>query len=229
MTAAQWGPLAAGLAALAAVLTTYVTLRVEQIRGVIARTPAAPVAIVPPVVVGIPTAQAIDAGAGAPSSGRPAPVWNQLADPLPDGTLPAGRYDECGEECAAMEIARQHGTSVAADALRAQLGGPGRGPLTTAADLVKILALNNVAAQVVDCPGDKVAALLQEQAGKGHNAICLGQWVAPGIEHWILVTRADATGAGANDPWAGRRRVWTWGAFQLVCSGQLVLITRPPD
>jgi hypothetical protein len=160
---------------------------------------------------------------------RAAPLWNQLADPLPDGTLPAQRWNECGEECAAMEISRQHGVPLSADALRMLLGGPGRVALTSAADLVRCLQLCNVPAiaEAVDAGG--VAATLQRITAAGGTAICLGRWVSPSIEHWILVTRADANGCGANDPWEGRRRVWGWTAFRDVYSGELVRATRTPD
>lgn len=173
-----------------------------------------------------PRASDLVGGAGGP---RPAPLWNQLADPLPDGTLPPQRWNECGEECCAMEISRQHGVPLSADALRALLGGPRRSALTSAQDLVRCLALCNVPAEAeVDSPID-VAERLQAITARGGVAICLGTWVAPGILHWILVTRADHAGCGANDPWMGRRRVWTWVEFRAAYAGELVRSTRQPD
>lgn len=174
-----------------------------------------------------PSRRSDPAGGAAPV--RPAPQWNQLADPLSDGTLPAGRFNECGEECAAMEISRQHGVPLSADALRFLLGGASRAPLTTAQDLVRCLALCNVPAAAEATSGEVVAGRLQEITAAGGTAICLGAWVSPGVQHWILVTRADAQGCGANDPWEGRRRVWSWTAFRDVYAGELVTSQRPPD
>jgi len=174
------------------------------------------------------SARATDA-AGAGVIVRQAPRWDQLADPLPDGSLPAQRWNECGEECAAMEISRQHGVPLSADALRALLGGPGRVALTTAQDLVRCLALCNVPARAEAVPAGDVAARLQDLTGAGGTAICLGTWVSPGVEHWILVTRADAGGCGANDPWEGRRRIWSWAAFRDLYGGELVSSQRAPD
>lgn len=167
--------------------------------------------------------------AGGAASARVAPRWDQLRDPLPDGSWPAQRWNECGEECCAMEISRQHGVPLSADALRALLGGPGRVALTTAQDLVRCLALCNVpaAAESVDAAG--VAGRLQAITSTGGTAICLGAWVSPGVQHWILVTRADSQGCGANDPWEGRRRVWSWTAFRDVYAGEFVRSQRAPD
>lgn len=170
----------------------------------------------------------VQAAAGAGAAPR-YPRWNQLADPLPDGTLPAGRYDECGEECCSMLIYAQHGVPTPADYLRYELGGPGRPPLTTAADLVRILGLCNVPSSAELVGADQVAGRLQRVTAAPGAAIALGTWIAPGILHWILVTRADTAGCGANDPWGGRRRIWTWEEFRRAYAGELVVVTRQPD
>lgn len=167
--------------------------------------------------------------AGAGAVVRHAPLWNQLADPLPDGTLPAQRFNECGEECCAMEISRQHGVPLSADALRFLLGGPGRGALTTAQDLVRALALCNVPATARDVAIAGVAGEIQSICSAGGSVMALGNWVDPAVLHWILVTRADGQGCSANDPWGGRRRSWGWAAFQAVYAGELVRSMRAPD
>lgn len=173
-------------------------------------------------------ARATDQNGGG-ATARPYPVWNQLDDPLPTGTLPSLGYEECGEECCAMVIAAQHGVEVEADALRAQLGGPGGQALTSAGDLVKILGRNNVAAVAISPAVDDLAAVVQAAIGDGRAAVVLGHWLAPGVLHWVLVTRADAAGCGYNDPWGGRRVVRDWADFRALYAGSVVEVTRRPD
>jgi len=177
------------------------------------------------VIASTTRATAAKAGGG----GGTYPTWNQLDDPGVGGVLPAGRYDECGEECCSIVIFGQHGVQTSADVLRTLIGGPARSPLTTAPDLVRILALNNVPAsrELIDAAGTPAA--LQRITAAGGVAICLGTWVAAGVLHWILVTRADENGCGADDPWMGRRRVWNWENFRRAYAGDLVVITRHPD
>lgn len=172
--------------------------------------------------------RATDAGGGATPT-RAAPLWNQLNDPLSQGGLPLQRYNECGEECCAEVIWAQHGVEISADALRSQLRGPAGSALTTATDLVRILARNNVQATAVDDAADVVAAALQLATSEGRMAIALGRWVSPTILHWVLVTRADAAGCGYNDPWGGLRHAVDWTAFRARYAGTLVLIQRTPD
>jgi len=170
-------------------------------------------------------AQAAAAGGG----GRQPPLWNQLADPLPTGALPVWRYEECGEECVAEILYAQHGVEVLADALRAQLGGPGRRGLTTGADLVRLLNRNNVPATFLTPPAGAVAAQVQACTMAGGVVIALGRWISPTVLHWILVTRADNAGCGANDPWGGVRRSWDWADFEAHFGGDLVAVRRKPD
>lgn len=166
---------------------------------------------------------------GSASAGRQAPLWNQLNDPLPTGALPAQRYNECGEECVAMVIYAQHGVSVEADYLRWQLGGPSRSGLTDGADLVTLLARNNVPAQLVTLASAAMALRLQAITESGKSAIVLGDFDAPGILHWILVTRADSRGCGFNDPWGGVRKAATWADLVPHFDGQLVEVVRVGD
>lgn len=157
------------------------------------------------------------------------PTWSQLADPGVGGVLHTGRYEECGEECVSIVLQGQHGVATSADVLRVQLGGAARSPLTTATDLVRLLSLNNVPAVVQQPDAAHLAGDLQQICGAGGVAIALGTWLAPGVLHWILVTRADQNGCGADDPWGGRRRTWTWDALRPLYAGDLVVITRHPD
>jgi hypothetical protein len=167
-------------------------------------------------------------GAGA-VSGRVTPLWNQLNDPGSTGMLPGQRFNDCGEECCAEVIYRCHGVEVQADALRAQLVGFTASGVTDGQALVKLLGRNNVAAAAESVPAAAVATRLQAILAGGGQAIVLGNFVAPTVLHWVLVTRADQKGLGANDPWGGVRRVWTWQEFMVPYAGELVAVTQAPD
>jgi hypothetical protein len=166
---------------------------------------------------------------GAGAVARAAPLWNQLNDPLSTGVLPAQRFQECGEECVAEVIYQQHGVEVSADALRAQLRGPQGQAITSGQDLVKLLARNNVGADLRTWPAAEAPVHIRESAAAGRAVIVLGRWISPTVLHWVLVTTADATGIGYNDPWGGLRQTATWAAFGDRYGGQLVTITRTPD
>lgn len=172
-------------------------------------------------------------GAVPPAAPSPSPLayplWNQLQDPLPDGSLPTGRYNECGEECVSMVLWRQHGVEVAADALRAQLGGPKRTPLTTGADLVKLLNHNHVAASSLNCEAVEAPNQIVAANAEGRGVIALGQWLQPTILHWILVIQSDRLGCTYHDPWGGVQRYKTWVEFRPMFAGELVLVLRRPD
>jgi hypothetical protein len=216
-----WGPVVAALATFAVAVLAYLT---AQVRAHAAAIAAQQIAL---VARGLAAPHKPDAGAGATQ--RPAPLWNQLADPLPTGALPQYGYEECGEECVAEVIYAQHGVAVEADWLRYQLGGPARRGLTTAADLQRLLALANVAALVAEPPAAALPAELQRICGAGRMAIVLGAWITPGVLHWVLVTRADAQGVGYNDPWGGVRRTAAYRDLGARYAGALVEITRAPD
>jgi hypothetical protein len=166
---------------------------------------------------------------GAGGLVRAYPVWDQLRDPLPTGTLPGGRYDECGEECCSMVIQQQHGVEVSADALRAQLGGARRGPLTDGPDLVRILGRANVGAELHPWPPADAPGHVRASVAAGRGVIALGHWISPTVLHWVLITTADNNHAGYNDPWGGVRASMTWAQFGERYAGEMVTITRTAD
>ena len=216
MTPDQQAQLITAAVALAVAMLAYLSAVLRGQAGAIAQS--------------VHTATRLVSAQAAGGGGRPAyPVWNQLADPGLGEGLPTGRYEECGEECCSMVIMEQHGVPTSADHLRVLLGGPARGPLTNADDLKRLLGQCNVPAAVELVDADGVDAALARITQAGGSAIALGRWVAPGVLHWILVTRADQSGCGANDPWMGRRRTWTWAAFHAAYAGELVVVTRQPD
>lgn len=166
------------------------------------------------------------AGGGSPAQ---LPAYDQLADPNPDGTMPTGRANECGEECAAMVVAWVHGVPMEADYLRYLLGGARRQPLTTGADLVRILALCNVRSSVGSPATGDLAAQVQKINKAGGLAIMLGAWLDPGILHWIVATASSINGCTVTDPWGGRRYNLAWSKAESLYGGTLVEVLSRPD
>lgn len=226
MSQTDWQLIAGALAAVIAAFGAYIVavlnahtkaLQAQQAQLAAPPRPPAPRA---------PRATDLEAGAGP---ARGAPLWNQLNDPLPTGALPSWRYEECGEECCAEVIYAQHGVEVSADALRAQLGGPGRRGLTTGADLSRILLRANVSSAVMEAAADNAPQQIQAATAERRMVIALGHWLDPAVLHWILITRADAAGCSYNDPWGGRRLSVDWHTFGQRYAGDLVVVLRAPD
>jgi hypothetical protein len=157
------------------------------------------------------------------------PLWDQLSDPLPDGTLSAQRADECGEEACAMVIWWVHGVEVSADALRYELRGAIGSALTNAAALVQLLTRNNVMAVQQTPQTGEVEKYLLNVVNAHRLAICLGNWVSPAVPHWVVVTTASANGVTVNDPWGGRRYNIAWPDFKRLYLGSLVDVHSLPD
>lgn len=157
------------------------------------------------------------------------PSYDQLHDPLPDGSLPAGRFNECGEECCADIIRWVHGVEVSADALRSLLWGPRGHEITDAVDLAAILAHANVASEVGTQDAVAVKKYLLDVVPRSHPVIVLGNWVSPGVPHWVVVYNCSANGVTVNDPWGGRRYNLSWEAFARLYLNSNVTVQRLPD
>ena len=156
-------------------------------------------------------------------------IYDQLNDPNPDGSLPTGRANECGEECCAMVIQWAHHVPVEADYLRFLLGGARRQPLTTGPDLVRILALCNVKARVGSPATGELPAEVQRIVKGGGLAVLLGGWVDPSIAHWVVVTAASINGCTVADPWGGRSYNIAWSKAQGLYGGTIVEVLQRPD
>src|SRR6185312_1801556 len=135
------------------------------------------------------------------------PAWNQQLVALSDGSLAAGRYNECGETCVAAIVAAVWGVPVSPDQIRAGDGGPGRGPLTTADDLVRMLATCNVAASSRQVSAASAWPTIEGSTQDGRPVIILGEWPTPGgALHWLNATSTgDPNRVYYNNPWNGAR------------------------
>jgi hypothetical protein len=171
----------------------------------------------------------LPASGGAGKRNVTLPAYDQLHDPLPDGSLPPLRANECGEECVAEIVYWVHGVEVAADAIRVQARGLAGGALTTAADLVSMLAASNVAARAgIQDVGSIQKFLLDVVAGK-RLVIVLGNWVSAGVPHWVIVYNASSNGVTISDPWGGRRYNIAWPTFTKLYLASTVEIISTPD
>jgi hypothetical protein len=157
------------------------------------------------------------------------PAWDQLHDPLPDGSLPPLRANECGEECVAEVVYWVHGVEVSADAIRVAAISLAGGALTNAADLVAMLARCNVHA-VAAVPQTVVVEKFLLNVVMGRRlVIVLGDWVSKSVPHWVIVYNASTNGVTVSDPWGGRRYNIAWPDFKRLYLGAVVEVTSTPD
>src|SRR5579859_2805667 len=139
-----------------------------------------------------------------PAGGGVPPAWNQLNDPLPDGTLPSLRTQECGEEVASMMIMWRHGVPVSADALRALLRRVDGSALTTANDVAALLRMCNVSAGAINLDTPDAKAEMRGQTAAGRPVAVLVR-VPTGGYHWLCAYSSDDTHVHYIDPWGGMR------------------------
>lgn len=153
------------------------------------------------------------------------PAWNQQLIALSDGSLAAGRYNECGETCVAAIVAAVWGVPVSPDQIRAGDGGPGRGPLTTAADLVFMLRSCNVQAYAYNSPAAVAWGNIKAATTDGQPVIMLGTWPTPGgALHWLVATSISDGKVFYNNPWNGSRSWLLQADFERLYAGQIVVV-----
>lgn len=139
-----------------------------------------------------------------------------------------GPYD-CGPACVVSEIENIHGCWSADELLRLRYFGVVDNRLTTGGDLVGMLRANNIAAHErnTDSPTAKLEMLRNFQAGR--TSFALGEWVSPGVGHWMRF-RGDDGLAQFMDPWLGGPRSITWETFARQFWGSYVHVdvAAPP-
>lgn len=152
------------------------------------------------------------------------PAWSQQTAYLPDGTLDPAAYNDCGETCVSMIVASVHGVAVGPGSVRANNGGVGRGGLTTADDLVRMLGYYNVAAHVSSPAREDLPKILGALALIGQPAIVLGTWPTPGgALHW-MISVSNGPKWGYVNPWGGVRSWWDWAHTQNSYAGAVVVV-----
>lgn len=173
------------------------------------------------------TAHALLAGSGTSRTRASLPVWNQLNDPLPDGNQDAFSTSDCGEECVAEVVYGLRGVVVSAGAIRYMLGGALRTGLSTAADLVSVLRIDNIPSAGVSCGWADALPLLERQSVAGQPSILLGTWLGGSALHWVVATTVADGVLHFNDPWGGSRRKMAYSDALPLYQGSLVLVSDP--
>jgi hypothetical protein len=155
------------------------------------------------------------------------PSWKQTGGVLPDGQPDPQQYNDCGETCVVMAIAAIKGVSMEPGAIRQMLGGWARTGLTTGSDLAQALHDCNVS-----CAATTLGGADAFQQAKNHWAhampmIALGEWLDPGVLHWVVIWSWSPSFVGVIDPWTGTKRNISQGDFIRLFRGSLVVITEP--
>lgn len=152
-----------------------------------------------------PTTIVMPAG-GQTAPVLPAPAWNQLDDPLPDGAQDPYRQYDCGEECVAMAAAACSGPPLPAYILRTLLGAAAGQKGTSGQQLVYLLKLLKIPAHVRTCDAQTAIQEWRHSYAAHFLVIARGYWVDVGYPHWVLIKRTDEGGVTFNDPWGGQER-----------------------
>lgn len=184
------------------------------------------------LVGGMPVA-AVVTGGGVPvaASARPwltldaLPAWSQRQAILPDGNLDPQAYNDCGETCVSMIVASVHGCPINPGSVRASIGGPSRGGLTSCLDLIQACAYYHLAAH---CQSDlarlswqNIMAVLASQ----RPVIMLGTWETPGgALHWLIATHIENDAIHYINPWGGVRSYMTHVQFNQLYANSCVVI-----
>lgn len=140
-----------------------------------------------------------------------------------DSPAPTGPVD-CGPACVVSCIEEIKGTWSADELLRLRYFGRVDSRLTTADDLVGMLAANHIAAHARK--GVNSATMQQEVVRNweaGRPCIVLGNYSGMGEGHWVKFV-GDRKGPVVMNPYPGIPQQWTWGSFAEQFYGDYVHI-----
>ncbi len=150
----------------------------------------------------------------------------QLIQSLPSGAETSTWYNDCGETCCSIVIRACRGVMVPPDVLRNTLLGSASSGLTSAADLVAILASAHVQSHSDSVPQDKVRQELTDSTQDGRPVIALGRWPTPGgVLHWLLVLYVDSQDVVHYiNPWGGVRSYLSVADWLTYSTGEYVFV-----
>jgi hypothetical protein len=170
-----------------------------------------------------------DGGSALPVYGPLAwlPTWKQTGGVLPDGQPDPAQYNDCGETCVVMVIAAIKGVSMEPGAIRQMLGGWQRTGLTTGADLAQALQDCNISCAETTLGGADAFQQVKNHWGHAMPMIALGEWLNPGVLHWVLIWSWSPSFVGVIDPWTGEKRNIAQGDFIRLFRGSMVVVTEP--
>ena len=151
------------------------------------------------------------------------PAWSQRAIVDANGAPILQRYNECGETLVASIVAAVWGVGVSPDAYRAAVKGAAGSALTSAPDLVAMLAYGNVLGVARNNGASDVRRVVETATADNRGVLLLGEWPTPGgALHWLLATASAAGRLEYLNPWGGRRSWLAWNQALLLYRGQLV-------
>jgi len=131
------------------------------------------------------------------------PIWRQTGGVLPDGSVDPQQYNDCGETNVAATVRAIRGVPKEPGEYRQQLGGPSRSGLTTADDLVRLLALNNVSAHAISTDALHAWNLCVSAWSNRNPVYALGSWLSPASLHWLSLRDKRPEFLVFGDPWTG--------------------------
>lgn len=154
------------------------------------------------------------------------PLWNQLADPLPDGAMSPTAASDCGWECVAMIVAAYRGLDFDAAALRQAALIPATEWGSRAGELSRTLNGFRLRSMVKRLDSPMVFAQSKNRAQRGLPSIILGRWLIPTELHWVLVVGSGPNIITVNDPWGGHRRNLNAGDVYARAEGTVVQVNE---
>lgn len=222
---ALWGLLVASL--------TYLTLRIQQIGATVRRhnealrgSPASATQIAPLPLVDAPArgASLTRAGGGgaSPIPADSIPLWSQLHDPNPDGRPDPWSTTDCGWESVCIVARMCRGVVVGEGDARAQLGGAGTIGISSARQLEALLRHWEFSPSVTTPDAAHAGLDVRTALGSGYPVIALGEWVTPGVLHWVVIVGATASSFSYEDPWYGRLEHVDSGEWAQLYRGVLI-------
>lgn len=147
---------------------------------------------------------------------------NQLAGiTVSAARAPTGPVD-CGPACVVSCIEEIKGCWSADELLRLRYFGAVDSRLTTTDDLVGMLQANGIGAHArkgVDAETARQEITRNWQ--RGYPSIVLGEWVAPGLGHWVKFV-GDRNGPIVMNPYPGSNAPQTWADFTRNFWGEYV-------
>lgn len=151
---------------------------------------------------------------------RPA-IISQLLYLDPDGAPDPAATTDCGESCVSSILATDRQLRLSPGCIRQAWGKPASNGSSTAHDITWIcgkLGLTSSRNQ------GESRVELQSKVAAGWWAVALGEWIASGIEHWMLFYDFGPQNLWAMDPWNGKDTEVSNATFDQLYAGTCVFV-----
>lgn len=155
---------------------------------------------------------------------HPLPLVGQNLALLPDGSVDPAHATDCGEACCSIVLSAFGIIDMSPGCVRQSMGKRADLGYTTAQDLAYFLSRFRLPASPVRVGSEAGQQELLDVKGGDYLAICLGTWISPSAEHWMVSGRASTQGVWFSDPWSAQHVLRSWDTFRAQFSGQMVVI-----